>query len=66
MTELTDLTAVQLLDGYRKGEFSPVEATRAALERAEADPAGGERLRPAHRRGGAGPGPGVGGAMAAR
>jgi aspartyl-tRNA(Asn)/glutamyl-tRNA(Gln) amidotransferase subunit A len=35
MTELTDLTAVQLLDGYRKGEFSPVEATRAALERAE-------------------------------
>ncbi|MET9758224.1 amidase [Streptomyces sp. NPDC006372] len=36
MTELTDLTAVRLLDGYRKGEWSPVEATRAALERAEA------------------------------
>jgi len=35
MTELTELTAVQLVDGYRKGEFSPVEATRAALERAE-------------------------------
>ncbi len=35
MTDLTELTAVQLLDGYRKGEFSPVEATRAALERAE-------------------------------
>ncbi|MET8246213.1 amidase [Streptomyces sp. NPDC005202] len=35
MTELTELTAGQLLDGYRKGEFSPVEATRAALERAE-------------------------------
>ncbi|MBV7698703.1 amidase [Streptomyces sp. TRM70350] len=35
MTELTELTAVRLLDGYRKGEFSPVEATRAALERAE-------------------------------
>lgn len=35
MTELTELTAVQLLDGYRKGEFSPVDATRAALERAE-------------------------------
>ncbi|GAA3770546.1 amidase [Streptomyces phyllanthi] len=34
MTELTELTAVQLVDGYRKGEFSPVEATRAALERA--------------------------------
>ncbi|MGW3951449.1 amidase [Streptomyces sp. NPDC004752] len=32
--ELTDLTAVQLLDGYRKGAFSPVEATAAALERA--------------------------------
>ena len=36
MTELTELTAVRLLDGYRKGEWSPVEATRAALERAEA------------------------------
>ncbi|MFE6623182.1 amidase [Streptomyces sp. NPDC057740] len=35
MTELTELTAVQLLDGYREGEFSPVDATRAALERAE-------------------------------
>ncbi|MFJ8631673.1 amidase [Streptomyces sp. NPDC093568] len=35
MTELTELTAVQLLDGYRDGEFSPVDATRAALERAE-------------------------------
>ncbi|MER6572115.1 amidase [Streptomyces sp. NPDC001093] len=32
--QLTDLTAVQLLDGYRKGEFSPVEATAQALERA--------------------------------
>ncbi|MFF1710681.1 amidase [Streptomyces sp. NPDC058268] len=35
MTELTDLTAVQLVDAYRKGEFSPVDATRAALRRAE-------------------------------
>ncbi|MFD7711287.1 amidase [Streptomyces sp. NPDC059785] len=34
MTELTELTAVQLLDGYRKGDFSPEDATRAALERA--------------------------------
>ncbi|MGW7606344.1 amidase [Streptomyces sp. NPDC054766] len=34
MPELTELTAVQLVDGYRKGEFSPEEATRAALERA--------------------------------
>ncbi|MFF3915070.1 amidase [Streptomyces sp. NPDC001852] len=32
--QLTDLTAVALLDGYRKGEFSPVEATGQALERA--------------------------------
>ncbi|MEU8968620.1 amidase [Streptomyces monashensis] len=32
--QLTDLTAVQLLDGYRKGEFSPVEATEEALARA--------------------------------
>lgn len=35
MPELTELTAVQLVDGYRKGEFGPEEATRAALERAE-------------------------------
>ncbi|MEU6823596.1 amidase [Streptomyces atriruber] len=35
MTELADLTAVQLVDGYRKGEFSPVDAVRAALRRAE-------------------------------
>ncbi|MFG3005765.1 amidase [Streptomyces calvus] len=36
MSELTALTAVRLVEGYRKGEFSPVEVTRAALERAEA------------------------------
>ncbi|MDI5907001.1 amidase family protein, partial [Streptomyces sp. 12257] len=35
MQDLTELTAVQLVEGYRKGEFSPVEATRAALDRAE-------------------------------
>ncbi|MEV7340879.1 amidase [Streptomyces sp. NPDC093544] len=34
MSELTELTAVQLVDGYRKGEFSPVDATRAALAQA--------------------------------
>lgn len=34
MSELTELTAVQLVDGYRKGEFSPVDATRAALDQA--------------------------------
>ncbi|WP_405872444.1 amidase [Streptomyces sp. NBC_00005] len=33
--DLTELTAVRLVEGYRKGEFSPEEATRAALERAE-------------------------------
>lgn len=32
--ELTELTAVQLVDGYRTGAFSPVEVTRAALARA--------------------------------
>ncbi|MGA5414039.1 amidase [Streptomyces pseudogriseolus] len=35
MSELTELTAARLLDGYRKGEFGPVEVTRAALRRAE-------------------------------
>ncbi|QEV18243.1 amidase [Streptomyces alboniger] len=35
MSELTDLTAVQLVEGYRKGEFSPVDAVRAVLRRAE-------------------------------
>ncbi|WP_320782175.1 amidase [Streptomyces sp. CRN 30] len=33
--DLTRLTAVRLLDGYRAGAFSPVEAVRAVLERAE-------------------------------
>lgn len=32
MTELIDLTALELLDGYRSGSISPVEATRGALE----------------------------------
>ncbi|MFJ3665988.1 amidase [Streptomyces sp. NPDC090106] len=32
---LTERTAVQLVEGYRTGEFSPVEVTEAALERAE-------------------------------
>jgi aspartyl-tRNA(Asn)/glutamyl-tRNA(Gln) amidotransferase subunit A len=32
---LTDLTARQLLTGYEKGDFSPVDATRAALDRIE-------------------------------
>ncbi|GAA2337540.1 amidase [Streptomyces kunmingensis] len=34
-TELTGLTALDLLDGYRKGEFSPVDAVRAVLARIE-------------------------------
>ncbi|MCX2971106.1 MULTISPECIES: amidase [Streptomyces] len=36
MTDLTALTAAQLVAGYAAGDFSPAEATRAALERAEA------------------------------
>ncbi|QFR02602.1 amidase [Streptomyces phaeolivaceus] len=35
MPELPELTAVRLVEGYRKGEFSPVDVARAALERAE-------------------------------
>ncbi|MFI7382943.1 amidase [Streptomyces sp. NPDC049813] len=34
-SELTGLTAQDLLDGYRKGEFSPVDAVRAVLARIE-------------------------------
>ncbi|MEU1280666.1 amidase [Streptomyces sp. NPDC005805] len=34
-TRLTDLTAHRLLAGYRTGDFSPVDAIRAALERVE-------------------------------
>ncbi|HCA84052.1 MAG TPA: amidase, partial [Streptomyces sp.] len=35
MTELGDLTATQLLAGYATRDFSPVEATRAVLDRIE-------------------------------
>ncbi|WP_432097450.1 amidase [Streptomyces sp. bgisy100] len=35
MTELSDLTAVRLVEGFASGAFSPVEAARAALERIE-------------------------------
>ncbi|WP_055552550.1 amidase [Streptomyces sp. NBRC 110028] len=35
MTDLHDLTAVQLLERYGSGDLSPVEATRAALDRIE-------------------------------
>ncbi|MGW4881833.1 amidase [Streptomyces sp. NPDC004262] len=34
LMQLTDLTARQLLDGFRTGEFGPQEAARAALDRA--------------------------------
>lgn len=34
-TSITQLTATQLLDGFRRGELSPVEATEAALARIE-------------------------------
>ncbi|UGY91579.1 amidase [Streptomyces gobiensis] len=36
MTDLTSMTATDLVAGYAAGDFSPVEATRATLERAEA------------------------------
>jgi aspartyl-tRNA(Asn)/glutamyl-tRNA(Gln) amidotransferase subunit A len=40
MSELADLTAVELLAAYRDGSVSPVEATRAVLDRIAAlDPA---------------------------
>ncbi|MFE4538089.1 amidase [Streptomyces scopuliridis] len=34
-TRLTDLTARQLLAGYGRGDFSPLDATRAVLDRIE-------------------------------
>jgi len=40
MTELTDLTAQELVAGYRAGDFTPVEATEAVLAAVEQrDPA---------------------------
>lgn len=36
LSDLTGLTAAQLVAGYEAKDFSPVEATRAQLERAEA------------------------------
>ncbi|MFE9659914.1 amidase [Streptomyces sp. NPDC005955] len=35
MRQLTGLSAVHMLEGYRTGEFSPVEVTEAVLRRAE-------------------------------
>ncbi len=35
-TDLADFTATRLTAGYAAGEFSPVEAARAVLARAEA------------------------------
>jgi aspartyl-tRNA(Asn)/glutamyl-tRNA(Gln) amidotransferase subunit A len=36
MTDLYELTACQLIAGYRSGAFSPVDAVRSVLERVEA------------------------------
>lgn len=36
MSDLTDLTAVELLAGYREGTISPVDSTQAALDAIEA------------------------------
>ena len=33
MTDLAELTAVELLQGYAAGSFTPVDATEAALRR---------------------------------
>jgi aspartyl-tRNA(Asn)/glutamyl-tRNA(Gln) amidotransferase subunit A len=35
MSDLSSLTASQLLDGFASGDFSPVEVARAAIEQAE-------------------------------
>ncbi|BBJ43545.1 hypothetical protein SSPO_062630 [Streptomyces antimycoticus] len=35
MTDMHNLTAVQLIERYASGELSPVEATRAVLHRIE-------------------------------
>ncbi|NLS09190.1 amidase [Nesterenkonia sp. MY13] len=35
MTDLAELTAVELLEGYSEGSFTPVDATEAALDRIE-------------------------------
>ena len=35
MSDLSSLTAAQLVAGYTTGDFSPVEATRAVIEQAE-------------------------------
>jgi aspartyl-tRNA(Asn)/glutamyl-tRNA(Gln) amidotransferase subunit A len=35
--ELAEISAVELVDGYRKGEFSPVEVIESVLARVEAD-----------------------------
>ena len=36
MTQLADLTAAELLEGYAQRTFSPVDVTRAVIQRAEA------------------------------
>ena len=35
MNELAQLTATDLLEGYRRGEFTPVDAAEAALKAIE-------------------------------
>lgn len=35
MTDLSELTAIELVAGYRRGDFSPVEAARAAVRAIE-------------------------------
>ena len=43
------LSATELLDGYRRRDFSPVEVTREVFERIEADRSEAERVPRAER-----------------
>ena len=66
MPDLTQCTATELLDLYADGSASPVEATRAVLDRIEAVEPDAQRLLPRRRRRGAGGGRGERGPLAAR
>lgn len=61
MTELCDLSARQLVAGYRKGAFTPVDAARAVLDRIEVVQPGVNAFVRVDSRPGPGAGAGVGG-----
>ena len=64
-TDPATLSATALLRLYRRKELSPVEATEACLDADRALERPGPRLLPRRRRGRAGGGSGIGGALAA-